>query len=469
MSKPAPKNLLKFGTDGIRSKAEDFTPDFLARIIKGLINYAGDNIKVFLAGDTRESTEWIIQDLCTACETFGIEYASAGILPTPGVNYCFYEMGFDFAIDVTASHNPYTDNGIKIFERGETQGAKLCEKGRISIETVLANADFSYTPVPTTDRENLHAEALDLYITHLTNYITNADASTTHSSNTSHSPSPGLSDSKPFSDLHLGIDCANGATSVVNSQIFEHFGAKVELINCCKNYNTNINKDCGSTHLEQLQQLVTTHNLDFGVAFDGDGDRCLAVDATGNVVDGDQMLAFLSQYLGLNAIVTTVMANQGLLNWAKDSEVHAEITAVGDPNVVAAMAEKNIDIGSEQNGHVILPGLTSGDGMLTALMVAKAISESGKSLSGLASIITKFPQVIINMPATTEQKQILKEKPEVKQLLLDYSQKLNSVSGRLLVRPSGTEKLVRITMWGDDESIITDYANELKTKLGEIL
>ena len=437
----------KFGTDGIRSKAENFTPDFLARIVRGLVDYAGDNIKIFLAGDTRESTEWIIEDLAKACETFGLEYATAGILPTPGINYCFYEMGFDFAIDVTASHNPYTDNGIKVFERGTDQGTKLCEKGRTTIESVLADSNFSYDPVSVTDRADLHTEALELYRERLLNYVGSAD----------------------FSGLHIGMDCANGATSVINQTIFEQLGATVKLINCQPNYNTKINQDCGSTHLDQLRDLVTSKNLDFGVAFDGDGDRCLAIDSKGNEVDGDQMLAFLSQFLGLDAIVTTVMANQGLLNWAKDANIHAEITAVGDPNVVSAMIEQDIQIGSEQNGHVILPGLTSGDGMLTALMITKAVSDSGKSLANLASIITKFPQVILNMEATPEQKQALKEKDAAGQLLLEYDEKLKSVDGRLLIRPSGTENLIRITMWGNDAKAIDKLAHELKTKLGETL
>ena len=437
----------KFGTDGIRSKAENFTPDFLARIVRGLVDYAGDNIKIFLAGDTRESTEWIVEDLAKACETFGLEYATAGILPTPGINYCFYEMGFDFAIDVTASHNPYTDNGIKVFERGTDQGTKLCEKGRTVIESVLADSNFSYDPVSVTDRADLHTEALELYREHLLNYVGSAD----------------------FSGLHIGMDCANGATSVINQTIFEQLGATVKLINCQPNYNTKINQDCGSTHLDQLRDLVTSKNLDFGVAFDGDGDRCLAIDSKGNEVDGDQMLAFLSQFLGLDAIVTTVMANQGLLNWAKDANIHAEITAVGDPNVVSAMIEQDIQIGSEQNGHVILPGLTSGDGMLTALMITEAVSDSGKSLANLASIITKFPQVILNMEATPEQKQALKEKATSKQLLLEYDEKLKSVDGRLLIRPSGTENLIRITMWGNDAKAIDKLAHELKTKLGETL
>ena len=184
----------KFGTDGIRSKAEDFTPDFLARIIKGLINYAGDNIKIFLAGDTRESTEWILQDLAIACETFGIEYGVAGVIPTPGINYCFYEMGFDFAIDVTASHNPYVDNGIKIFERGSLSGQKLCEAGCKAIEAAIV-AGKTYAPASTTDRADLHDEAVETYKKHLLDYLGTAD----------------------FTGLHIGMDCANGATLVVRA------------------------------------------------------------------------------------------------------------------------------------------------------------------------------------------------------------------------------------------------------------
>lgn len=436
---------MHFGTDGIREKADKFTPEFLTKLIKGLVDYGGDNIKVFLAGDTRESTEWILQDLENALETFGIEYGSAGILPTPAINFCFYEMGFDFAIDVTASHNPYTDNGIKILERGKTCGEKLCEKGRATIEQALQTTQ-TYTIIPATLRENLHDEALEIYKSHLRNYIGEAN----------------------FKDLHIGIDCANGATSVINSQIFKEFGAKVESAHVNENYNTEINQDCGSTHLESLQKFVVKRHLDLGFAFDGDGDRCLAVDAAGNEVDGDEMLAFLSQYLELDSIVTTVMANQGLLNWVKDANIHAEITAVGDPNVVAAMVKNDIKIGSEQNGHVILPGHTSGDGMLTALMIAKAVSETKKSLHELASIIKKYPQVIVNAEATSKQKHAL-ESGQAEALLAEYTEKLTPVKGRLLVRPSGTENLIRITMWGEDEAVITNLANELKNKIGEVL
>ena len=435
-----------FGTDGIRNKAEKFTPDFLAKIIHGLVDHAGTNIKVLIGGDTRESTEWILQDLSAALETFGIEYSSVGVLPTPAINYCFYEMGFDYAIDVTASHNPYTDNGIKIFERNPSSGQKLSQPACEIIEKSLS-APITYDPSPTTYREDLHGEAVELYKDHLKKYLGDAD----------------------FKGLQVAIDCANGATSVIGESIFNELGAETQLIHANANYNTEINKDCGSTHLASLQKLVTNNQLDLGVAFDGDGDRCLLIDETGAEVDGDQIIAILANYLKLDKIAVTVMANQGLLNWASNNHITTEITPVGDSNIAAAMLGNRIDLGGEQSGHIILPGEATGDGMLTALMVVKVIAKTGQSLHDLAQIYQKSPQVIVNLDATPEQKQALKTSDAIKSLLLDYSKKLEEQSGRLLVRPSGTEPLIRITMWGNDESAITTLANQLKNELRNLL
>ena len=435
-----------FGTDGIRQPAEKFTPEFLANIVKGLVDYAGDTAKVLIGGDTRESTEWILADLESALETFGVEYGNVGVLPTPGINYCFPKMGFNYAIDVTASHNPYTDNGIKIFELSpDGTGIKLSTKGCEIIESALESKQ-TYNLVSPSLRENLHTDAVAIYQNHLLEYLGTAN----------------------FSGLHIGMDCANGATSVLNKTIFEELGAKVELINTNDTYNTSINKDCGSTHLENLIDLVTKEDLDFGMAFDGDGDRCLMVDKNGNVVDGDQIIAILAKYLKLDSIAVSVMANQGLLNWAKENNIRLAITPVGDSHVATAMREQNIAIGGEQSGHIILPGEATGDGMLTALLVTKAVTATGKSLAELASIITKYPQVILSLSANPQQKQSL-DTEKVKSLLEKYEEKLKSVSGRLLVRPSGTEPLIRITMWGNDESTITSLANDLKNELGEIL
>ena len=434
-----------FGTDGIRQKAEGFTTNFLASIVKGIIDYKGNNIKVLIGGDTRESTERILADLAASLDFFGIDYGNVGVLSTPAINYCFTKMGFDIAIDVTASHNPYVDNGIKIFERGENGSQKLCQAGCEFVEKAIEENQVFALTTPSVIKD-LHKEAIEIYKEHLKSYIGDIN----------------------LSGLHIGLDCANGATSTLNKTVFEEYGANVELINADSSYGTRINSSCGSTHLENLTELVKTKNLDFGIAFDGDGDRVLMVDQNGQVVDGDQIIAIVADYLKLDSVAVTVMANQGIFNWAKEQNITLEITPVGDSNVAAAMREKNIAIGGEQSGHIILPNEATGDGMLVALLVCKIVTTTKSSLSKLASIITKFPQVILALDATPSQKQRL-EIPEVKTLLSEYEQKLQSTSGRLLVRPSGTENLIRITMWGEDENEISLLANELKTKLGEIL
>ena len=436
-----------FGTDGIRKKANEFTPEFLYKIARGLVDYAGDEIKVLLGGDTRESSEWILADLESALESLGVEFSSVGVLSTPAINYCFYAMGFDFAIDVTASHNPYTDNGIKIFERGEKFGVKLSPEGCEKIEASLERP-ANYEPVSPTLREDLHNEALEVYSKHLKDYLGEAD----------------------LSNLHLALDCANGATSVLNKIPFEALGATVELINADPTYGQKINKDCGSTHLESLRDLVLKKHLDFGVAFDGDGDRVLMIDNEGEVFDGDNIIATIAAVHDIKRIAVTVMANQGLLNWAERAGIGLEITPVGDSNVFAAMREKNIELGGEQSGHIILPGEPTGDGLLTALLIATIVSEIDyRALSSYTHLFDKLPQVIVNAEVSADQKSNFKTSSTAKDLISKFDEKVKSVSGRLLVRPSGTENLIRITIWGDDAKKIESLANELKDELLEVL
>lgn len=435
-----------FGTDGIRKKADEFTPEFLYKIARGLVDYAGNDIKVLLGGDTRESSEWILADLETAFESLGVEFSNVGVLSTPALNYCFYQMGFDCAIDVTASHNPYTDNGIKIFVRGEKFGVKLPPEGCEKIEASLL-ADADYEPVSPALREDLHSEALELYSEHLKAYLGTAD----------------------LEGLSLGLDCANGATSVLGKIPFEALGAKVKLINAEKSYARKINAACGSTHLESLKSLVVENSLDFGIAFDGDGDRVLLVDESGETVDGDEIIAILADYFGLNHIAVTVMANQGLLNWAAKNNIKTEITPVGDSNVFAAMQEKDLKLGGEQSGHIILPNEPTGDGLLTALMIAKIVKESKKSLGTLAKIIHKLPQVIVNLDVTSEQKAAFETSADATSIISHFSEKVKEEHGRLLVRPSGTENLIRITVWGESETVIRNLAANLKEELKEAL
>lgn len=438
-----------FGTDGIRREASFFTADFLNKVVAGLVKYGrekvGDEMRVLIGGDTRESSEWILQDLAVALESFGVEFGSVGVLPTPAINYCFFEMGFDFAIDVTASHNPYTDNGLKIFERGEKTGEKLCEKGCKIIEQVIdENAPVKTVGVGI--REDLHDEAVKLYRQHLIDYVGDVD----------------------FSGLRIGMDCANGATSVINKTALEKMGAEIVLINADENYGQKINDGCGSTHIESLQDLVKREKLDFGVAFDGDGDRSLFVDGNGEIVDGDQVIAIVAKARKLDKIAITVMANQGLIEWAKNAGVGMKITAVGDHNVAIAMSEKNILVGGEQNGHTILPGMTSGDGLLTAMEITRIIKESGETLAELAGIMARMPQIVLNVAATPAMKKIFKKEPAQK-LVEGYAKKLGTMGGRVLVRPSGTENLIRVTMWGKSEEEIKQEAQALADELKIIL
>lgn len=435
-----------FGTDGIRQKAEQFTPEFLHALATGLVEYGGVESKILLGGDTRESTEWILRELEVALESLGVEYGTVGVLPTPAINYVFFEMGFDFAIDVTASHNPYTDNGIKIFERGKNAGQKLSEQGRELIEKAIDEKRM-LNLTTTMLREDLCREAEARYIEHLKNYVGAIN----------------------FAGLKIGMDCANGATSRIGAKVFTELGAEVKLIHADAEYGRGINKDCGSTHLEDLTELVVKEKLDFGVAFDGDGDRVLMVDENGEVVDGDEVIVILAENWGLKKLAVTVMANQGLLDWAKQNKVELEITAVGDQNVAAAMREHDIKLGGEQSGHIILPNEATGDGILTALVLAKIMSQEKRSLGKLKKSMTKFPQVIYNLPATKKEKEKLRASKKAEQILRAYDQKLAEKNGRMLVRPSGTEELMRITMWGKNAEEIQALAKKLAEELKEVL
>lgn len=445
-----------FGTDGIRNKAEFFTPEFIRKVANGIVRYSGAGIdsesglerpiRVMIGGDTRESSQQMITDFTDALETLGLDCAVVDVLPTPAINYAFYKLGYDLAIDITASHNPYTDNGIKIFERSiDGYGVKLNAKARDIVENAI-DYDDTFDTQTATLAENMHEEALRVYLEHLAEKVERVD----------------------LAGLKVCLDCANGATSVAARRIFESLGAQVTVINDDAEYGRGINNGCGSTHLEQIKTLVTSGDFDFGAAFDGDGDRCLLVDKNGDTVDGDQIIAILAHHLGIKKIAVTVMANQGLLDWAKSEQIEVVSTDVGDANVFAAMQAQQIPIGGEQSGHTILPGEPMGDGILTALFIAKTMVETQKSLSELASIMPVYPQVLENIVATPEEKAALSGEAAQK-VLAKYAELLAENNGRLLVRPSGTENLIRITIWGKESQYIQGVVAELSRELQEVL
>lgn len=453
-----------FGTDGIRGKAEMFTQEFIQKVAMGIGEYAGTGrtaesgaerpLRVLVGGDTRESTEGILREFEEALETIGVDHGNVGVLPTPGINYTFFEMGYDLAIDVTASHNPYSDNGIKIFERGAEQGRKLSAVGVEIVEKAIDKYDGLDT-CGAELAEDLHEDALGRYLTHLKNYVLKVGP-----------VSDAEREKVSFKGLRIGLDCANGATSVVAEKVFRELGADVLVINDDASYGRKINQECGSTHLDALRELVLKEKLDFGAAFDGDGDRCLMIDGEGKEVDGDQMIAVLVEYLGLPSAVVTVMANQGLMNWASTKGVELGVADVGDQNVAMMMRDRGILIGGEQSGHIILPGEAMGDGVLTALVMTKVVVESRKSLAELAGAIEKMPQVLVNAEVAEEVKVAFRE-GKMEEMISRHERELGEIGWRLLVRASGTEPLIRVTIWGDDEEGILAKAKEIVDEIEE--
>ena len=310
-----------FGTDGIRGKAEMFTGEFLERLVRGL---GVENKRILIGGDTRESTKHILENLEASLINNGAkEIGNIEVFPTPGINYVMYSLVYDYAIDVTASHNPYTDNGIKIFEYTYAGGIKLNDDGRDKIERFLEDDSPLNLSEPHEETEiyDEKERALQYYTKHLAGY---------------------LGEKVSLSGLKVALDCANGATGIVGEQVFTKLGAKITIINNDIAFGRKINDGVGSTHIEGLQTLVRDGDFDFGAAFDGDGDRCILVDENGEAVDGDQVLAILAKHLGLNKIVATVMANQGLLNWGESTGVEVVTTDVGDQNVAKELRERNI-------------------------------------------------------------------------------------------------------------------------------
>lgn len=459
-----------FGTDGIRQSAEKFTPNFIQKIVAGLLNYAEENreakegaIKVLVGGDTRESTEWMIRDFEKALEGAGAEHRTIGVFPTPGINYVFYEMGFDFAIDITASHNPYQDNGVKIFERGDRwglkKGVKLSSDGVQKIEERLG-VDQVGEMATVNWEEDISLEAKERYLAHLEEYVESIR------------PIGAKSVRKvDLSNLKIGMDFANGAMSKIGAELFEKLGAKIEKIHSDERFGQKINTGCGSTSLGSLKQLVQNENLDFGVAFDGDGDRCLLVAQDGEEIDGDQIIALTANYLGLKSVVSTVMVNQGLLTWANKQGVEVEITDVGDQNVAARMREKGILLGGEQSGHVILPNETMGDGMLTALVVCKILSEVKRDNREIREMfLQKTPQTLGALEITTEEKLKFKQMgAKVKEFLTKWTERLEAENERLLARASGTQNVIRVSVWGEDLQKITDETDQIMKQLKLIL
>lgn len=448
-----PENTRRlFGTDGIRGAAGKFPLDSrTVRVIGGslarhLREKTGRPPLIVTGRDTRESGPWIERELIAGARESGAEVDSAGIITTPGVAFLAGTLPADAGVVVSASHNPYQDNGIKVFD---PSGRKLDEATERRIENDIAAAIGENTSESTSGlgRQTEGAErAVDLRARYL-NYLC-------------HDVARDLS----LNGLRMIADCANGAAYKLAPDLFGLLGARVIAINNEPDGH-NINRDCGSLHIEGLQRRVIEEQADLGVAFDGDADRALFVDAGGKFIDGDASMWILANYLKErgeltgDTVVATVMSNIGLEVALRSRGIKLARTDVGDKYVLEELIRTGAVMGGEQSGHLIFPRLSlAGDGMLTTISLLRAMRDHNKTLAELAGGFKRYPQVLVNV--RVKEKRPFEDIPEVQQLRHEVERKLGD-RGRLLLRYSGTESLARVMIEGESESEVKAQANAL--------
>ncbi|MBQ3106169.1 MAG: phosphoglucosamine mutase [Eggerthellaceae bacterium] len=442
-----------FGTDGFRGEAAvGLTSRHAYEIGRYLGQEAisqaddGTRARIVIGKDTRRSGDMLESALAAGITASGADACLLGVVTTPGVAYITRTDDFAFGIMVSASHNPFYDNGIKVLN---AQGEKLDEATTAAIEAYL---DGTPVELPWAQRENIgivtdYREACGRYAEHLESL---ALASSTSQ--------------QPFAGCKVGLDCANGSASELGPLIFRTLGAEVHALSTQPN-GLNINVDCGSTHMEQLSAFVRENGLDLGFAYDGDADRCLAVDAQGNVVDGDQIMYLCGVRmkeqgrLANNTVVTTIMSNYGLYKALDAQGIAYEKTAVGDKYVYENMAANGHAIGGEQSGHVIFREFaTTGDGILTSLMVMDAVLSSGKTLAQLAAPMTVFPQVLKNV--RVHDKATTLADADV-QAAVDAAGTALEGDGRVLVRQSGTEPVIRVMAEASSAAVCEQHVDAI--------
>jgi phosphoglucosamine mutase len=443
-----------FGTDGIRGHAGEFPLDeaSVRAIGLSLTRQFQDQLGLpprFVTGrDTRESGDWIERAFHAGVREGGAECQSAGVITTPGVAYVAKHFGFDAGVVISASHNPYEDNGIKIFA---PDGKKVGEEIESAIERDLHGPILGSIggDSPVDDSRALEFQAA--YAEHLAGEFKGSQ----------------------LDGFRMVVDCANGAASILAPALFRRLGADVVALNDQPD-GRNINKDCGSLHLEQLQSRVIAEGASFGVAFDGDADRALFVDEKGTVVDGDGTLWIMAQFLrskgGLtnNTVVATVMSNIGLEIALTSAGLNLVRTPVGDKYVLDELIRSGSELGGEQSGHVIFPKESLvGDGIMTTLFMLNAIQEKAKPFSEMLEGFTRYPQVLVNV--RVREKQPFESVPKISDASRQIETQLDG-SGRLLLRYSGTENLARVMIEGKDQAEIERQANSLaeviRTSLG---
>jgi phosphoglucosamine mutase len=441
-----------FGTDGVRGHAGEYPLDrstvarLGAALARAMQRGSPRALRFVVGRDTRESGEWIEQELARGTGSEGASVTSAGVIPTPAIAYVTPAMSFDAGIVISASHNPFQDNGIKVFSG---RGEKFSEALEREVEAIVARDDWR---VPESAQARFDStNVIDEYMAHTR---------------------LALPDHAPLRGLKLTIDTANGATTTVAPRLFGDFGFDLELV-CGSPNGRNINLDCGSTHPERLARTVRENGSTFGVAFDGDGDRAIFVDADGRVVDGDAVLLMCARHmkgtgrLKGDAVVATVMSNIGLEIALRESGIELVRCPVGDKYVMEEMVKRELSLGGEQSGHIIFSDhLFTGDGIATALNVLRVMAETGRPLANLASQLVTYPQVLVNV--RVREKKEIRSVPEIAAAVARVEQQLAG-QGRLLVRYSGTEPLLRVMLEGRNQEEIQTWASEIAGKVKEHL
>ena len=442
-----------FGTDGIRRIANtELTPELVYKVAKAgayVFSKHLDRAPVILIGrDTRLSGTLIESAMVAGFLSYGAKVKLLGVMPTPAVAYLTRKLNADASVVISASHNTFEFNGIKYFSN---KGMKIPDSLEEEIEEIIENEEKMKELIAENSKIGVSENREDLLEEYVYFFRKNFDDDIEKLLNR---------------DFKVAIDTANGATSVVADKVFNALKINHTIINNNPD-GININENCGSTHLEGLKKFVVENKYDLGIAYDGDGDRCLAIDEKGNEIDGDKLLAIISQSLKeqgklqKDTIVATVMSNLGLHKYTEKNNMNFIQTKVGDRYVLEEMLKNGYNLGGEQSGHIIcLDYNPTGDGILTSLMLIKSILEKGKKASEVASIIKLYPQVLINAKVSNENKKKYEEDEEIQKEIKKLEEEFKG-NGRILIRPSGTEPLVRVMIEGENQEEITKKAENL--------
>lgn len=442
-----------FGTDGIRRIANtELSPSLVFRVAKAgasvLSEYTEKAPTIFIGRDTRISGTLIESAMLAGFLSYGANVKTLGIIPTPAVAYLTKKYNADASVVISASHNTFEFNGIKYFSN---KGMKIPDSLEEEIEEIM-DSDEKLSALTAVAEKIGIAENAENMIEDYIDFIVGIF----HESITKNKTE----------DFKVLIDTANGATYKVAEKIYKRLGINFDIINNEPN-GININDKCGSTHLEMLKEKVVEGKYNLGIAYDGDGDRCLAVDENGEEIDGDIMLAIASNYLkakgklAKDTLVATVMSNLGLNKFSEKVGINFKQTKVGDRYVLEEMLENGYNLGGEQSGHIIyLDYNPTGDGILTSLMLIQILLETKQLPSEARKIVTIYPQVLINAKVSSDKKYDYEKDTEIKSAIEKLTSEFSG-NGRVLIRPSGTEPLVRVMIEGEDQKIITQKAREL--------